>query len=122
MSIESLTTGDTVVKQTATHTMGAAGGDVPTFSDAATLTCLVQTPGSSESRGYAARGLRLTHKAFFSADPTLTTNDRLKWTSQGDVALSPVVYLRVIGMLSQGRPGATLLWIADLEQVTTRPE
>lgn len=122
MSIESLTQGDTVVKQSSTVAIGESGGQVPTWSDAGSLTCTIQTPGASETRDYAARGMRLTHWAFFNSDPSLTNGNRLRWTVRAGVTLSVPIYLRVLDCYPEGRPGENMLWVADLEQVTTRPE
>lgn len=125
MPIATLCKGDSVVVQAATTTRGASGGQSRAFADGATLDCLVQTPGAAEVRDYAARGMRLTHWVFFSADPGLTTNDRLKWVTRRNVALSTPIYLRALDCYPEGRPGSAgsdMLWVADCEQVTSRGE
>lgn len=122
MSIESLCTGDTVIKQTATHALGAAGGDTRTWADAGSLDCTIQTPSAREQTQYMARGMNFTHKAYFSSDPSLSTDNRLKWTVQKSNTLATPIYLRVLSIKSQGRPGEALLWIAALEQDTLRGE
>jgi hypothetical protein len=125
MPIADRCTGDKVVRQTVTHTIGAMGGDARTYADGSTLDCCIQTPGASEITSYAARGQRLTHWVFFSADPNLTPDQRLKVTQQAGVTLGTAIYLRVLDCYAEGRPGPAaedLLWVADCEQVSTRSE
>lgn len=122
MPIEDLTTGDIAVKQTAAHAIGPSGDDVQTWSDTAALACLIQTVGGSDSQKYAARGSQFNYNAFFSTNPGLTTNNRLKWTTRAGVALTTPIYLRVLDCYSEGPPGEDQLWIADLSQETMRSE
>lgn len=122
MSIEDLCQGDVVVKQTASHTLNSSLDDVRTWSDVATLDCLAQTPSSSESEKYSASGFVFSEKLFFSADPVLTKNNRLKWTTKANVALTVAIYLRVLGCYAQGIPGEDQLWIADCSYENTRSE
>lgn len=122
MSIESLTTGDIVIRQTATTTRGESGGQVQVWSDAGRLDCMIQTASAGETLRYDAQGMRLTHWGFFSVDPGLTKNDRLLWVTKAGRALSNPIYLKVLDCYAEGRPGEDLLWVADLEQETTRSE
>lgn len=122
MSVESLCTGDIVIKQTAANTRGPSGDSVRTYSDTATLNCLIQTVSASESQKYLAKGSRFSHYVFFSADPSLTVNHRLKWTSRAGATLATPIYLRVLDCYPEGRPGEDLLWVADCEYETTRSE
>lgn len=125
MSIAALASGDTVVVETITTTRGEAGSQVRTPVEGASLDCAVQTPSASEIRSYQARGMKLDYWAFFSSDPSLTTNDRLKWMTRRAAALAIPIYLRVLDCYAEGRPGASgedMLWVADCEQVTSRTE
>jgi hypothetical protein len=122
MSIASLCTGDIVVKQAFTHTAGPSMDDIRDPVDIATLSCLVQIPSARELAAYAARGSAFSHWVFFSADPSLTVNNRLKWTVQANVTLPAPKYLRVLDCYPEGRPGENMLWIADCELQTIRAE
>jgi hypothetical protein len=121
MSIASLCTGDTVIKETAAHSIGAAGGDTKTWSGTTEYDCLVQTEGLSSTR-FAARGEKKMHFVFFSSDVSLTVNNRLKWTVKAGATLAVAIYLRVLDYYSEGRPGEDLLWIAECEMETGRRE
>lgn len=124
MSLSDLCTGDTVIVETATHSVGAAGGDVQTWSGSTSYDCLVQTEGAEAVR-HSARGQQHTHLVFFSADVSLdplATNARLKWTVKAGVTLATPRYLRVLAYYSEGRPGEDMLWIAKCELVTVRKE
>lgn len=120
MSIESLCEGDTVVKQTESNTVGTAFGNTPTYADGATLDCLVQTAEAAEAMGFATRGMKYTHIAFFSTDPSLTNQNRLKWTVRGNEALAAALFLRVLAVETEGRPGESLLWFAFCSEDTSR--
>jgi hypothetical protein len=123
MPIADRCTGDKVVRQTVTHTVNSLGGDRRTYTDGATLDCAIQTPSAAEITKYAARGMRLGYWVFFSSDPSLTPDQRLKWTQRAGVALSTVKYLRVLDCYPEGQPGPAaddLLWVADCEEETTR--
>ncbi len=122
MSIESLCTGDTVLKGTATHTLGAMGGDSRSYAYGAGLDCTVQTPSASAIAAWQARGQRLGYWVFFSTDPSLSPDFRLKWTVRAGTTLATPKILRVLDCYAEGRPSADLLWIADCEEVTTRSE
>lgn len=123
MSVAALATGDTVIPQAATHTVGASFGDARTYLvDGTALDCMVQTMGASEAKAYSARGSKYLFWVFFSADPALTVNSRLKWTVEKGNTLSPVKYLRILDCYSEGRPGEDFMWVADCELVTTRGE
>lgn len=123
MSIASLCTGDQVVIQTPSTTVGdTLGADVSYSNAAAATECLIQTVSASEDTSYAARNQRLTHQAFFSSDVSLGMSKRLKWTVEAGATLSTARYLRVLDYYSEGRPGSNLLWVADLEEVAQRFE
>lgn len=103
------------------------GGPSRTFTDGLTLDCTIQTMGADEARKYEARGSKYLYNVFFSSDPTLTVNNRLKWTVRANVAFATdsEIYLRVLDCYPEGRPGAEgedMLWVADCEQETTRKE
>jgi len=121
MSIESLCTGDQVRVIEFTHALGASGGDVLTPSDGDLLDCLVQSnDGSSLSND--ARGQRSDFTLFFSSDPAITVDNQLKWIVQAGVELGTPIEMRVMAIDSEGRPGETMLWMAQCEHVTTRKE
>lgn len=118
MSIEDLTKGDTVVRETATHAVSSSGDDVRTWVAGASLECLVQTMGASEAQRYAVNGSRFLYNVFFSADPSLTRNNRLKWATRAGASLSTPIYLKVLDCYPEGIPGEDQLWVADCEQET----
>lgn len=123
MSIAALCQGDQVIKQAASRASGAMGGPSNTWSDSgAALDCLIQTMGADELRKYNARGSKYHRTVFFSSDVALTAGNRLKWTVEANATLAVPVYLRVLDYYTEGRPGESMLWIADCEVETTRPE
>jgi hypothetical protein len=122
MSVPALAQGDTVVKQSAAHAIGASMDAVRTWSDVSTLTCLIQTTSGSESSRYNARGSHFSHWAFFASDPSLTVNNRLKWTVEANQTLATAKYLRVLACYPEGRPGGNFLWVCECELETTRSE
>lgn len=122
MSIEELCQGDVVTKQVAAHTLGPSLDDVRTWSDVAALDCLIQTTSASESLKYSASGVQFSQIVMFSADPGLTKNHRLKWTTRAGVVLAVPIYLRVLDCYPEGIPGEDQLWIADCSYETTRSE
>lgn len=74
---------------------------------------MMQELSGREAMQYAARGKNVTHRGFFSSDVGLTNRHRITW--QGS-------FLRVKACYKRGRPGEDLLWIAELELITTRME
>ncbi len=122
MSIESLCKGDVVTKQTAANSRGPSGDSVRTWSDAGSLDCLIQTTSASQSQKYAATGSMFSHFVFFSSDPGLTVNNRLKWTTRAGAVLAAPIYLRVLDCYPEGQPGSDMLWVADCSYETTRSE
>ena len=123
MSIESMTTGSTVVRQTQSHTIGASGGDVTVFIDGDSLDCRCQESSSSESEAFDARGEKSGFRFYFAADPGFTVDDRIKLTKWDEVAVSPAKLMRVTGAKRQGRPSGGLgLWIVTAEEETQRFE
>lgn len=122
MTIAGLCKGDTVVRQTAAHSVSISGDARRTYTDTATLNCLIQTTSARESQKYNAKGSAFSHHVFFSADPGLTVNNRLKWTVRANTTLSVPIYLRVLDCYPEGRPGKDQLWIADCDMETTRSE
>jgi len=124
MTIASMATGDTVVPQTETSSVGEAGGIEYSYEDGTALDCLVQTMGADEAIKYGTRGQRNLYTIFFASNPELNQGYRLKWTHQGGTAFSTAKYLRVLDQFSEGRPGAgnPLLWIVECEESTPRQE
>jgi len=114
MSIQDLCDNDTIVKQTETATTGTSFGVAESYADTATLDCLVQEMSADEILQYAARGMEVTHFVYFSTDPGISNQHRLKWSGER--------FLRVRGAFKEGRPGESLLWIVLAEEVTTRHE
>lgn len=122
MSVESLCHGDTVVVQTETTTRGASFGNSFAYTDGDSIDCLIQSVSASESLKYADRGMMFTDRAFFSSDPGLTNQNRLKQTVQGGVTLATPRLLRVLATNADGRPGEDMVWFADLSFEPTRRE
>lgn len=90
---------------------------------------LFQELDGREAMLYAARGMNITHRAFFSSDVKLSTRHRLTWgglpgglTTGNNAGQPNNGYLRVHAYYKRGRPGDDLLWVAELELVTTRME
>lgn len=75
--------------------------------------CMMQDLSGREAMEYAARGKNVTHRAFFSSDVGLTNRHRITWSGK---------YLRVKSYYRRSRPGEDLLWVAELEEITTRME
>lgn len=75
--------------------------------------CMMQDLSGMEALQYAARGKKVTHRAFFSSDVGLTNRHRITWDGK---------YLRVTSYYRRSRPGEDLLWVAELEEITTRME
>lgn len=119
MSIEDLTKGDTVVKETATPTVSSRGDQSRSWSAGGSLECTVQTMSARDAEKYAAGGSSFFYSVFFSANPSLTRNNRLRWTVRAGVSLSPPIYLKVLDCYPEGPPGEDQLWVADCSQETT---
>lgn len=128
MSIEALCTGDTVVLQTQAVTVGASGGVSESYTDGTAYDCNVQIEERGDPDGafsdtrYGARGQRTLFKVYFSEDVELNPSMRLKHTVKGGVTLGTAKIMRVLDYYDEGRPGETMLWIADCEIVDTRLE
>lgn len=120
MSIEDLTSVDTVTPQTETVTIGASGGVNESYADGASLTCLVQEVSSRERLDYAARGLDVDFVLYFSTEPSISNNRRLKLVTVGGAADGRIC--RVTGAYKEGRPGEALLWVVLVAFVPTRQE
>ena len=130
MSIESLCSGDVVVKQIQSVSVGVSGGVDETYSDGSAYDCNVQVEQRGDPDGavdvnlYGARGQAVRYKVYFSEDVSLNPSNRLKWTVKGgvNVATANQKILRVMSYYDEGRPGEDLLWIADCEWVDIRLE
>lgn len=123
VSIEAICTGDLLEILRGESTPGAMGGVSRTLASVGSFVCNVQTADARDVRDYQARGQKLTHQAYCASDPQVTEADRLRWrkvagTTVGDAGK----LLRVLGVYPEGRPGAALLWVINLEQVTSREE
>lgn len=119
MSIEDLAKGDTVVKEAATPTISASGDQVRTWAAGGSLECTVQTMSANDAEKYAAGGSSFFYSVFFAANPSLTRNNRLKWTVRAGAAVSPPIYLKVLACYPEGPPGEDQLWVADCSQETS---
>lgn len=122
MSIANLCRGDVVVREVAGHTLGPSLDDVKIWSGTTRLDCLIQTTSASESLKYSAAGIAFSEVAMFSADPGLTKNHRLKWVTKAGAVLATPIYLRILGIYSEGIPGKDQLWICDCGYETMRSE
>lgn len=126
MSVKSLCKGDIVVRQVETSAVGSIMGVAETLTDGTAYDCTVQVPEKGESAGptnlYEARGMRIAYEVFFSEDVNLSEQTKLKWTVKGNATLATPKILRVLDYYSEGRPGGDMLWIAECELLSTRPE
>lgn len=123
MSVTSLCTGSTVIKQTMTHSIGASGGDVATPTDGEPMDCRFEEMSADEAIRYDARGERSLFAAYFAADPSFAVDDRLKLTVWANVTLGTPKLCRVLGQKMQANPrGNLVLWIVHCEEVTQRFE
>lgn len=128
MSIESLCTGDIVVKQTQSISVGISGGVSETYTDGSSYDCNVQVEqrgdpdGAVDVKMYGARGQAVRYKVYFSEDVDLNPSNRLKWTVKSGTAVATPKLLRVLSYYDEGRPGEDLLWIADCEWIDVRVE
>ena len=122
MSIEDLCYGDVVVVQKPTHTMGASGGDVRTWSDIATKDCRLQSISAAEVQKYDARGSRIGAQVFFSADPGVSVDYRLKHIKRNGTALTTPAYYRVLVSDDDNNGSDLMLWTVTCELETTRGE
>lgn len=119
MSASSRMTGDTVLPQTAT----ISDFSEDAWADGTALDCHVQQQQAGPNTQHGSRGQVLFYKVFFSANPSLSPANRLKWTHQGGVELSSSKILRVLDAYARARPGEEpLFWVADCELVSTRRE
>lgn len=112
MSIESLTSKETITVQTEISSTGTSWGQTESFGGDRTLNCCVQELDSRERLDFQARGLNCTHQIFFSSDPSITTKNQ--------IVLSNGRKLRVTGAYTEGRPGRTMLWVVLAEWVQNR--
>lgn len=120
MSVESLCTGSTVLKQAETVTVGATFGVNESFAAGTPLECRAEVVSAHEDRRYAARGIERFWRLFFSSDPAVDNDERMKLTAWDGVVVSH--FLRVLACYTEGRPGTAILWLVDCEQETTRQE
>jgi hypothetical protein len=119
MSLLELCSGSTATVQAAVNTRGAMGGNSPGYVNGATVDFGLQTANTQESRLYDARGETRIYNAFFSSDPALTPNNRLRVTKWMGVTLAKPRFLRVLNCDIEGAPGEAMLWIAACSEVTT---
>lgn len=122
MSIAELATGDTVVEQTVTSTVGAIFGSTPSVADGPTHVCNVQSMSVGESKKFSALGQVKLFNVFFATDPTLERNSRLKWTktdgNQTTFAVPRI--LKVLATDEERNPeGSEVLYIAQCVWETT---
>lgn len=126
MSIESLCQGDVVIKQEQTASTDSIMGVDETYADGDEYDCNIQAEeygdpdGALTYKQYASRGQKTYFKVYFSQDVELLPSHRLKWTVKGNATLTTPKLLRVIDYYDEGRPGETMLWIADCDLVDTR--
>lgn len=117
-----MATGDTVVKQSVTYTQDQIFGNTPTVTDGVSLDCNVQSMSVGESKQFDARGEMKLYNVFFASDPTLTVNNRLKWTKtngNGTTFATPRI-LKVLAIEEERNPkGTKVLYIAKCEWETT---
>ena len=59
---------------------------------------------------------------FFDSNPSLDEKNRLRVTIWMGDTLGTARYLRVHAVETEGRPGDSMLWIAYLEEVTSRKD
>jgi hypothetical protein len=111
MSLESLSSQESVTVSRQTASTGAAWGQSTATESSRTLVCRVETLGAREIQAYQARGQNATHRVMFYFDPAITKQDIIAW---GDKTL------KVVDAYQQGRPGELMLWIVDCDHETTR--
>lgn len=119
MSLTDLCTGSIASVQLAANTMGAMGDNDPAYADTGTTVEFgLQSATVQESLRYSARGEEKIYNAFFSSDPSLTPQNRLKVTQWMGVTQSPAKFLRVLNSDTEGPPGEAWLWIVVCREDT----
>jgi hypothetical protein len=121
MSIESMASGGTVTKRTATHTTGAMGGDSITYSEGSEIVCNPQIMASNDVLRYDARGQMRGYTIFFAEDPSFDQDDQVALSKMNETTINPAKILRVLDTYEEGSPSGDLhLWIVDCEWIDTR--
>jgi len=119
MTIEDLCSGSTATVQEAANTKDSMGGNVPGYADTATtVTFLLQSASVNESLRYDARGEETIYNGFFSSNPSLTPQNRLKVTKWMGETLTTPRYLRVLNTEREGTPDEARLWIVAMREDT----
>lgn len=119
MSLSELCSGSTATVQLATNTRGQMGGNSPGYADGATVGFGLQSATVEESAKYDARGEQRFYNAFFSSDPALTPQNRLKVTRWMGITLAAPRFLRVLaGGDVEGAPGQAMLWVVTCFEET----
>lgn len=77
MSIDSLTSIHTVTVKEPLVTKSASGAPVRSYASVRDLSCRVMPVTSRESLQYAVKGISITHRVFFAADPELSASSLL---------------------------------------------
>lgn len=122
MSIRSMASGDLVVKQTLSYERGIQfGNKLYAEDDASPLECNIQGMSFNQALQFDATGERVLFTVYFAEDPAITTAHQLRVTKRGGVAYEDL-FLRVLSVEEEGRPGQSLLWYALCEFVTSRVE
>jgi hypothetical protein len=95
------------------QTVGAEMGTNYTPTDTGRrLVCSMQQLSANEVLQFKAREMRVSHQAYFSADPGLTINNLLKFKG---------ATMRVRGQYAESdMSGTDRLWVVPCEEVTSR--
>jgi hypothetical protein len=121
MSLEDLTSRDSVTIKRLVVTQGSAGGQVRTFTTAArgslvtSWTCRTQPMTAEERLEYGVKGARKSWKHLGTSDPSSGVQDVFVFTDEDDVS-------RNAGVISPSRnlDGQDRLWMVVTEELSTQ--
>jgi len=72
-----------------TRSKGTLGGSKESFTDEQTnVECWSQNANHREVQDYEKRGMRITHKVYFTIDPGVTENHQILITEENGVAIA----------------------------------
>ncbi len=94
--------------------------DVPVLTTS-NVACWEQQAGAGDCRLYQKRGIKITHKVFFNADPGLTEQYQIKVTDHGQGTISNPPTLEVRSRVApDDSAGLGCLFSVMCEEVTSR--
>ena len=106
------------------RTKGTLGGAKDTWTNEQTnVKCWEQPAGDAEIMDYEKRGMRITHKVYFTTNPSISTNHQILITERSGITVASPSPLEVRSLaLPDSSAGLGVLWKVMCDQTTSEDD